>query len=134
MNYLAIICDIKASRNIHNRKETQYVIINMLKEANILFSDNIAGHFAITAGDEWEGLVYEGCDYHAILEFFNNRLGSVQFYCGIGKGKVTIDDFSLPANFLDGPAFYLARKAVNLAKEMDSFLIYLSKEDFRVLS
>lgn len=128
MNYLAMICDIKSSKAISNRKELQYLIINMLKKADVLFSDIIVCPFAITAGDEWEGLLYENCDYHLLLNFFEMSLGNIRFYCGIGKGEVTIDDFSLPANQLDGPAFFLARKAIILAKKNDIPLLCLDKD------
>lgn len=119
LDYLAVICDIKDSKYIQNRKEVQYLIIDMLKEANKLFSDIIVCPFAITAGDEWEGLLFLGCNYENLLNFFGETLGNIKFYCGIGKGEITIDDFSLPANQLDGPAFYLARKAITLAKKSD---------------
>lgn len=134
LNYLAIICDIRGSRGIPNRKEVQYLIINMLKEANKIFSDIIVCPFAITAGDEWEGLLYEKCNYENLLNFFEITLKDIKFCCGIGKGELTIDDFSLPANQLDGPAFYLARKAITLAKERDIPVIYLNKDEMPLYS
>lgn len=123
-----MICDIKSSRCISNRKELQYKIINMINETNLLFSDMIISPFAITSGDEWEGLLKADCDYHKLLQYFKNILGTELFYCGLGKGEVTIDDFSLTANQLDGPSFYLARKAIAIAKEFNFPLIYIMKE------
>jgi hypothetical protein len=125
-----MICDIKDSRLIENRKEIQYLIIDMLEEANLTFSDIILCPFAISSGDEWEGLLPPDCNYQILLNFFRSKLGNIRFYCGMGKGKITIDDFFLPANQLDGPAFYLARKAISLAKEMDTAVVYITRDDF----
>ena len=123
-----MICDIMGSRFIEDRKALQYKLLQMLEEGNRLFSDIIACPFAITSGDEWEGLLKPGCPYHKVIDYFNTKLGSARFYCGIGKGELTVDDFTLSANQLDGPSFYLARKAIEIAKELQCPLIYIEKE------
>lgn len=117
MKYLTLICDIKDSKNLKNREEVQYKIIDMLKKANIDFNKEIASPFIITVGDEWQGLLKYPCDYDAIINFFHKTLAKVDFYCGIGIGNVTIHNFELTVNQLDGPSFHMARAAIILAKD-----------------
>ncbi|MEL7568215.1 MAG: SatD family protein [Dehalobacterium sp.] len=125
MEYQTIICDIKNSRQLKNRQSVQYQIIDMLKQANNLFSPDLAAPFIITIGDEWQGLLKYPCDYQQILDFFQKTMGQIQFYCGIGIGPITINDFELTVNQLDGPSFYHARKAIQLAKEGNHSLIII---------
>ncbi|TDT62457.1 SatD family protein [Fonticella tunisiensis] len=125
MQFMTMICDIKKSKELKNREEVQYKLIDTLKEANSLFSSIIASPFIITIGDEWEGLLYFPCDFYRVLDFFRSRLGSIEFYCGIGVGDVSIHNFELTVNQLDGPTFHRARKAISLAKEMGSSLVLI---------
>lgn len=125
MEYQTMICDIKNSRQLKNRQSVQYQIIDMLKHANNMFSHDLAAPFIITIGDEWQGLLKYPCDYQRILDFFQKTMGQIQFYCGIGIGPITINDFELTVNQLDGPSFYHARKAIKLAKEGNHSLIII---------
>lgn len=120
-----MICDIKASRKLNDRESVQYRLIDMLKEANKNFTSYIASPFIITMGDEWQGLLNYPCDYTAIVKFFHNKLGKINFYCGIGIGDVSINNFELTVNQLDGPSFYKARTAVNMAKQNDYSLVII---------
>lgn len=119
MEYLTMICDIKKSRDIKNREELQHRIIEMLKEANKEYNELIVSSFLITLGDEWQGLLRYPSSYETIIDFFNNRLSEIEFYCGIGIGDITIHDFELTVNQLDGPSFHKARKALSLAKQFN---------------
>ena len=125
MNYMTMVCDIKKSHQLENREAVQYQIIDMLKEANGRFSDSIVAPFIITLGDEWQGLLKNRPNYSEILSFFHQKLGKIDFYCGIGVGEVTINNFELTVNQLDGPSFHKARKAINLAKEQNYSLVLL---------
>lgn len=125
MEYLTIVCDIKKSREIKNREELQYKIIDMLKEANKKYKELIASSFLITLGDEWQGLLKYPSPYETIIEFFTNVLGDVQFYCGIGIGDISIHDFELTVNQLDGPSFHKARKALSIAKDFDYSIVLI---------
>ncbi|HZK35202.1 MAG TPA: SatD family protein [Bacillota bacterium] len=117
MNYITVICDLVASRQLDNREEIQYKLIDTLKEANKRYSMDIVAPFVITIGDEWQGLLRYPCDYDMVLAFFKKNLSPVQFRCGIGIGETSIHDFELTVNQLDGPSFYKARQAIVLAKK-----------------
>ena len=125
MDYCTIICDIKASKQLNNRAEVQYKIIEMLKTANTNFGDIIASPFLITLGDEWEGLLKYPCDYLEILSFFNSYIPYISFYTGVGIGKIIINNFELTVNQLDGPSFYRSREALNYAKSKQLPLVVL---------
>lgn len=123
MDFMTIICDLKDSSILENREDVQYKLIDMLKDTNIRFSSCIASSFVITIGDEWEGLISYPCDYAPILEYFHATLGSIDFYCGIGIGPISIHNFELTVNQLDGPSFHKARRAVRLAKRFNYSII-----------
>jgi hypothetical protein len=118
-----MICDIKNSKSLQNREAVQYMLIDMLKEVNIKFAACIACPFIITLGDEWQGLLHNFCDYSKIIGYFESKLGKIDFYCGVGIGDVSIHDFELTVNQLDGPSFYKARNALKLAKENNYSLV-----------
>lgn len=125
MEYLTMVCDIKKSRDIKNREELQYKIIDMLKEVNKKYNEFIVSSFLITLGDEWQGLLKYPSPYETIIDFFNSNLGEVQFYCGIGIGDISIHDFELTVNQLDGPSFHKARKAISLAKDLNYSIVLI---------
>jgi len=117
MNYIVLIFDLKDSRHLNHRYEVQLQLIEAIKECNLRFHDLIVSDFLITVGDEWEGLLKPSADYRQIIDFFRNQLPDLAFYTGIGIGEISITNFELTVNQLDGPAFYMARDAVKLAKQ-----------------
>ena len=129
MNYITIVFDIKKSRELVNRNEVQKILIQTLKKCNEEFKEIIESPFLIIIGDEWQGLLKEDSDYNKIIDFFKVSLSpDVEFYTGVGIGDITIHNFELTVNQLDGPSFHLARDAINYAKENNYSLVVLSKE------
>lgn len=122
---MTMICDLKSSRTMKNREAVQYKLIDAIRRVNNNFQSSIASNFIITLGDEWQGLLKYPCDYYRVLEFFHKTLDNVDFYCGIGVGPITIHNFELTVNQLDGPSFHLARKAINLAKQNDHSIVLI---------
>ena len=91
MSYIAMICDIKNSRNLNNRLEVQLQLIDVLKKCNEKFKDFIISPFIITIGDEWQGLLSEYTSYNDIIEFFKENLSNnIQFYTAIGLSLIHI--------------------------------------------
>jgi len=125
MEYMTITCDIKNSCKLNNREEVQIELINTLKEINRQYAHVIASPFIITLGDEWQGLMNVECNYNEIIAFIQARMPDITFYTGIGIGEVTISNFELTVNQLDGPSFHKARKAVKLAKQLDYSLVLI---------
>ena len=127
MNYMTIIFDIKNYRKLTNRNEVQSILIESLKQCNEDFKETIVSPFIITLGDEWQGLLKKDSDYSSIINFFRNTLPNyLEFYTGIGIGDVTVYNFELTVNQLDGPSYYLAREAINYCKKHKHSLVVLS--------
>ncbi|MBS4032229.1 MAG: hypothetical protein KGZ63_12535 [Clostridiales bacterium] len=125
MEYMTITCDIKNSCGLNNREEVQIELINTLKELNRQYAHVIASPFIITLGDEWQGLMNVECNYEEIIAFIQARMPDITFYTGIGIGEVTISNFELTVNQLDGPSFHKARKAIKVAKQHDYSLVLI---------
>lgn len=125
MEYITVICDLKNSRQLPDRDAVQHRLIRVLKEANARFGSILAAPFLVTVGDEWQGLLTYPSDYHAVLDFFRKELAGPDFYAGLGVGEVSVHDFELTVNQLDGPAFHKARAAVALAKRQKYSLVYI---------
>ena len=125
VEYMTVICDLKDSKQLADRESVQYRLIDALKEANANFASVLAAPFIITIGDEWQGLLAYPCDYKSVLDFFCGKLAGLEFYTGVGIGEVTIHNFELTVNQLDGPSFYKARMAIKIAKRMKFSLVYI---------
>ncbi|MBS4536942.1 hypothetical protein GOQ27_00625 [Clostridium sp. D2Q-11] len=125
MEYMTIIFDIKNSKNLNNREEVQYQLIDTIEKANDYFSSSLVSSFIITLGDEWQGLFTYPCDYNDIINFFKENLVDIDFYCGIGIGDISVHNFTLTVNQLDGPSFHRARKAISIAKKNNYSLVLL---------
>lgn len=127
MKYITMICDIKNSKRIQEREQLQYTLIETIEACNTRYKLDIISPFLITLGDEWQGLLKENANYVEIIDFYKRSLPStVSFYTGIGIGAITIHNFKLTVNQLDGPAFYLAREAINYAKKRKHSIVVLS--------
>jgi 2-polyprenyl-3-methyl-5-hydroxy-6-metoxy-1,4-benzoquinol methylase len=120
-----MVFDIKNSKQLHDREYIQYKLIDAIKEVNEEHSNIIVSNFIITLGDEWQGLLKYPCHYQKVIDFFEKKLNNLDIYCGIGIGNISIHNFELTVNQLDGPAFYLAREAITYAKQKNLSLVIL---------
>ena len=128
MDYITMIFDMKDSRHLENRFEMQLKLIEAIKKCNEQFQNDIASSFIITIGDEWEGLLKPNANYESIIRYFHDALfPDISFYTGIGIGDITITDFELTVNQLDGPAFYYARDAINIAKHKNYRVVIIQE-------
>ncbi|WP_054742557.1 SatD family protein [Cellulosilyticum ruminicola] len=126
MNYITMIFDIN-SRAYPDRTALQYLLIDLLKRCNTQFAEMLAAPFIITLGDEWQGLLKPDMNYLQIIDFFKFNLPrDISFYTGVGIGPITISNFELTVNQLDGPAFHLAREALLYAKRKKHSLVILT--------
>ncbi len=110
-NYFAVIGDIVDSRKIENREEVQNKVKSVLDNINKTYSQSIKSKFLITLGDEFQGLLLPHSPVNKIMSEILDDLYPVEFRFGLGFGEITteISEYALG---MDGPAFYLARQAV----------------------
>ncbi len=117
--YVAVIGDIKGSKQSSVRSELQKQLKTILSDINMQYSKDIASKFVITLGDEFQGLLKYGGHIMEILETIELRMYPVRIRFGIGVGEITTEinpEMSLGA---DGPAYYNAREAITRLKEKE---------------
>ena len=112
MNYIAIIGDIKHSKNISNRYEIQEKLKKTLDNINKQYKKDIAAKFLITLGDEFQGLLSAAEPLVDIVGYIQNEMFPVRIRIGVGIGEITTEINRNAAIGADGPAFYAARRAI----------------------
>jgi len=114
--YIAIIGDIKKSKQLDDRKKIQIQLQKILNDINIKYTKDIASKFMITLGDEFQGLLGCGENVMSIISEIETKIYPVKIRYGVGIGEMTTDinpDLPLGA---DGPAYYNARDAIEYLK------------------
>lgn len=117
--YIAVIGDIKRSKQSSDRGELQQRLKTVLANINMQYGKDIASKFVITLGDEFQGLLECGEHIMDILTIIELRMHPDRIRFGIGIGKITTEinpEMSLGA---DGPAYYNAREAITRLKERE---------------
>lgn len=115
--YIAVIGDLKQSRQITNRSDIQVRLKAALNQANHRYRDEIAAGFLITLGDEFQGLLFHGGHLMHILHEIQQSIYPVKLRFGLGIGPITTEIDTTMALGADGPGYYAARKAINTLKE-----------------
>lgn len=118
--YLAIIGDIRSSKDLPDRYLVQKKLKSVLDSVNEKYSESIAAKFVITLGDEFQGLMCDPSSVMDILEEINISLEPAEIRYGFGIGEMRTEinpDMALGA---DGPAFYCAREAITDVKKMEN--------------
>lgn len=114
--YIAIIGDIKKSKELNDRNLVQTKMKKVLSEINRKYESNIDSKFMITLGDEFQGLLKCGENVMNIISEIESSMYPVEIRFGIGVGKITTEiDTEMPLG-ADGPAYYNARYAVEVLK------------------
>jgi len=117
--YIAIIADIKDSKKLENRNEVQKKLNEVLEEINNVFYKDIYSKFIITLGDEFQGLLFNGKNIMKIISKIEREMYPVKLRFGIGIGGMATEinmEMSIGA---DGPAYYMARDAINYLKAVE---------------
>jgi len=114
---IAIIGDIRNSRELERRKAIQDKLKSVLEEINSEYKEEIASRFIITLGDEFQGLLLKGNNLLKIIQEIKSALYPVELRFGIGVGKITTDINMEMALGADGPGYYKAREAIEIIKE-----------------
>ena len=119
-NYIAIIADIKNSRKIDNREIFQKEFIDVIKKLNKFFANSIVSKITVTTGDEFQGLINDLSIVIDIITYLRLNLKSVEFRYGVGIGSLITDVDKNIAIGSDGPAYYMARDAINSVKKSEN--------------
>ncbi|MBQ7919653.1 MAG: hypothetical protein IJ324_06915 [Lachnospiraceae bacterium] len=118
-SYIAIIGDMRDSREIGHRREVQNKLNSVLGTINEKYNSMIASKFMITLGDEFQGLLLEGVRVVDIIEEIQMSMYPQQIRFGIGIGRITTDINPNMAIGADGPGYYNARTAIEYVKRSE---------------
>jgi len=120
--YLAVIGDLRPSREDRERRHTQILLELALAEANRIHEVSVAAKFIITLGDEFQGLLLHPIQLFDIIERIELPLKGPSLRFGLGWGKLSTE-LKDQALGMDGPCFHHAREAMNEAKKTDEEII-----------
>ena len=117
--YCAVIGDFVDSKKMEpaERKEAQDRLRRLLERVNSDYSDYIAANFLITLGDEFQGLMISSWPVLNIIELLVRAFYPQKIRFGVGLGDIYTDIDPRRALGTDGPAYHLAREAVNELKD-----------------
>lgn len=118
--YIAIIGDIKNSKNIKERNIFQKKLAEVLNKVNEIYFDSISSKFTITLGDEFQGLLHSGQNLMEIIYYIKKEIYPVKIRFGIGVGEISTlinPEISIGA---DGPGYYKARESIEYLKLLES--------------
>ena len=105
---IAVLGDIKNSRNIKNRGAVQKKLNGVLEEVNERYAEDLSSKFVIKLGDEFQGLLCRGANKLQIIFEIERRMYPVKIRFGIGVGRITTDVIKEMSIGADGPGYYLS--------------------------
>lgn len=116
MLYAALKGDLVGSRSLENRDEVQGILLQLIEQANIHFTQEIKSEFIVTHGDEFQGLLtIKGAQLLPdIYHFLSLGFGPIKFRLGMGVGEIQTA-IQPKAIGMDGPAWHRAKQAIDLA-------------------
>lgn len=119
MEYVAIIGDIIASKEIQERGDIQEKLHYILNQINEIYDNDISAKFIITLGDEFQGLLKDNRNLLDIIKYIQKMMHPVRLRFGIGIGEISTQIFHEAALGADGPAYYAARDAMEELREQE---------------
>lgn len=115
--FIAVIGDIRKSRQLENRGDIQEELREVLREINKEYANDITAKFVITLGDEFQGLLSNGKNILKIIQKIKMRLYPAEVRYGIGIGEIVTRIDTKMALGADGPGYYHARNAVETIRK-----------------
>ena len=126
--YAALIGDIVKSRKVNHRTELQTKLEDVLSKINFDYEQFIESKFLVTVGDEFQGLLKPSAPIYKIICSIAEAIYPVQVRLGLGLGGITTTPVKEMALGMDGPAFYAARDALNIAHKKREHAIVFKSE------
>lgn len=115
--FVALIGDIRASKEIDDRKEAQEAFKEVVEGLNDrVGSAVIASPFTVTTGDEFQALLTDATAAVDAAVTASDRFHPAKLRFGIGCGPLETAVNPNQAIGMDGPCFHHARTAIESAK------------------
>jgi len=117
MLYLVIIGDIIKSRELNNRYQVQQEFDSAVHETQQTYGEGLISPITLTIGDEFQSVMRNGRGLFKIIDDLDLKMRPVQLRYGIGIGKINTAINSKISIGMDGPAFHMARDALDRCKK-----------------
>ena len=119
-SYLAVIADMVKSRELPSaqRASVQKHFQELVGTLNREYRDSLASKFAITLGDEFQGLLTTSTVLPDLIWLVEEKFADRQVRVGLGLGALNTPLQEYAIN-IDGPALHTARDAIEAAKKSD---------------
>lgn len=113
MMYIALIGDIIESKKIQDRAQVQQQLLRLMKELNWQYQDYLISPFTVTTGDEFQALFSPNSYMFQIIDQLSVAFSPYEIRFGIGVGDMITEINKEQSIGSDGPAYWLAREAIN---------------------
>src|SRR3989449_8355603 len=115
--YVAAIADATASRLLPpaRRARLQAELRAALPDLNRRYRRALAARFAVTLGDELQGLLTSPAPVWDVAHFIRARFPDIAWVVACGRGPISTP-LAATAPEVDGPCFHEARAALDRAK------------------
>jgi SatD family protein len=127
IQYVAFIADLAASRTLpaRSRAGLQASVRTTARDFNLRFRRHRAARFAVTLGDELQGLFTSAAPVWEISHALRHRFPGVDWVVACGRGGLSTPlHRGVTAPELDGPCFHAARHALEHAKHLGLVLAF----------
>jgi len=117
--YVAFIADVRASRHLSARQRAalQADLGATAREFNTRYRKSLAARFAVTLGDELQGLFASAAPVWEVSHDLRVRFPAAEWIVACGRGALSTPlRPGAAAPELDGPCFHAARRALQEAK------------------
>ena len=113
MMYIALIGDIIESKKIQDRAQVQQHLLQLMKELNQQYQNYLVSPFTVTTGDEFQALFSPNSYIFQIIDQLSVAFSPYEIRFGIGVGEMVTEINKEQSIGSDGPAYWLAREAIN---------------------
>ena len=113
MIYIALIGDIIESKKIQDRAQVQQHLLQLMKELNQQYQNYLVSPFTVTTGDEFQALFSPNSYIFQIIDQLSVAFAPYEIRFGIGVGDMITEINKEQSIGSDGPAYWLAREAIN---------------------
>ncbi len=121
MMYIALIGDVIESKKIQDRAQAQQKLLQLMKELNQQYQKYLVSPFTVTAGDEFQALLLPNSDMFQIMDQLSMAFAPYEIRFGIGAGDMITEINKEQSIGSDGPAYWLAREAINYVHDKNDY-------------
>lgn len=116
MNYVVLIADLVASREVRARAQFQRRLKSVLQGASSRAGKSLASPFTLTLGDEFQAVYRDATRVFADVLSIQAQLAPMQARFALASGSLATSVNPTQAIGMDGPAFHRARSLLERLK------------------